>query len=55
MTMGPCSKNIVWDEKSEKLGRFMMKLTLYTSKGLYFILFPLRCFFFFNLHIYFLN
>lgn len=44
----PCSESIVsskslesivWDEKNEKLGRFIMTLTPFTLKGLNFILF----------------
>lgn len=32
-------ESIVWDERNEKLGRFIMKLTPPTVKGPYFILF----------------
>lgn len=48
MPRDPCSESIVrskslesivWDEKNEKLGRFIMKLTPFTLKGLNFILF----------------
>lgn len=28
----PCSESIVWDEKNEKLGRFIMKLTPFALK-----------------------
>lgn len=33
----PCSESIVWDEESEKLGRFIMKLTPFILKSLDFI------------------